>query len=101
MTSRRASRVRLYTLSVLPECREQLIGSALMDAVERRLRALRIGDMIIGVFPTNARAIEFYERRGAATFDSRVIQRIEPHDARMTELERTEACDASATGTPG
>ena len=73
MTSRRASRVRLYTLSVLPECREQLIGSALMDAVERRLRALRIGDMIIGVVATNARAIEFYERRGAAPFDSRLI----------------------------
>jgi ribosomal protein S18 acetylase RimI-like enzyme len=67
----------LYTLSVLPECRGQLIGSALMDAVESRLRELRIADMIIGVVATNARAIDFYEQRGAAPFDSRLLQRVE------------------------
>jgi len=68
----------LYTLSVLPECRRQLIGSALMDAVEARLRKLRIADMIIGVVATNVAAIEFYERRGAAPFDSRLSQRVQP-----------------------
>src|SRR2546429_6814187 len=51
----------LYTLSVLPACRGQLIGSALMDAVESRLRELRVADMIIGVVATNLAAIEFYE----------------------------------------
>lgn len=66
----------LYTLSVLPECRGALIGSELMDAVESRLRELRIADMIIGVVATNIAAIEFYERRGAAPFDSRLIQRV-------------------------
>jgi ribosomal protein S18 acetylase RimI-like enzyme len=67
----------LYTLSVLPECRGQLIGSALMDTVESRLRELGIADMVIGVVATNVAAIEFYERRGAAPFDTRLIQRIE------------------------
>ena len=49
-----------------------------MDAVEARLRKLRIADMIIGVVATNAQAIEFYERRGAAPFDSRLIQPVRP-----------------------
>jgi ribosomal protein S18 acetylase RimI-like enzyme len=68
----------LYTLSVLPECRRQLTGSALMDAVETRLRELDIADMIIGVVATNVAAIGFYERRGAARFDTRLIQRVQP-----------------------
>jgi ribosomal protein S18 acetylase RimI-like enzyme len=48
-----------------------------MDAVESRLRELGIADMIIGVVATNVAAIEFYERRGAAPFDSRLIQRVQ------------------------
>ena len=68
----------LYTLSVLPERRGQLIGSALTDAVESRVRELGIADMVIGVVATNVVAIEFYKRRGAVPFDSRLIQRIHP-----------------------
>lgn len=68
----------LYTLSVLPERRGQLIGSALTDAVESRVRELGIADMVIGVVATNVVAIEFYKRRGAVPFDSRLIQRIQP-----------------------
>lgn len=66
----------LYALSVLPDRRGQLVGSALMDAVESRLRRLGIRDMIIGVVATNVAAFEFYKRRGAAPFDSRLIQRV-------------------------
>jgi ribosomal protein S18 acetylase RimI-like enzyme len=68
----------LATLSVLPQFRGQGIGSALMDAVELRLREMGIADMAIKVIATNAEAIPFYERRGALPFDIQFIQRVEP-----------------------
>jgi hypothetical protein len=42
------------------------------------VRELGIADMVIGVVATNVVAIEFYKRRGAVLFDSRLIQRIQP-----------------------
>jgi len=66
----------LATLSVLPEFRGQGIGSALMDAVETRLREIGIPDMAITVIATNSEAIPFYERRGAVPFTTELIQRV-------------------------
>jgi len=68
----------LATLSVLPEFRGQGIGSALMDAVEARLRGMGIPDMAITVIATNTEAIPFYERRGAVRFITEFIQRVGP-----------------------
>jgi ribosomal protein S18 acetylase RimI-like enzyme len=68
----------LATLSVLPEFRGRGIGSALMDAVESRLKEMGIADMAIGVIATNNEAIPFYERRGAVPFVTQFIQPVEP-----------------------
>ena len=69
----------LATLSVLPEFRGRGIGSALMDAVESRLRKMGIADMAIGVIATNREAVPFYERRGAVPFLTQFIQRVQPN----------------------
>jgi ribosomal protein S18 acetylase RimI-like enzyme len=66
----------LATLAVLPAFRCQGLGSALMDAVEDRLRALDIADLVIGVIATNVEATRFYERRGAVPFHTELIQRV-------------------------
>lgn len=66
----------LATLAVLPASRRQGLGSALMDAVEDRLRALDITDLAIGVIATNAEATRFYARRGAVPFLTELIQRV-------------------------
>jgi ribosomal protein S18 acetylase RimI-like enzyme len=68
----------LATLSVLPEYRGQGIGSALMDAVEAKLRQMGIADMAIVVIATNSEAIPFYERRGAVPFITELVQRVLP-----------------------
>jgi len=54
----------LETLSVAPEERGNQVGTALMDAVEARLRERGIGDLAISVAATNVDAHRFYERRG-------------------------------------
>lgn len=66
----------LATLVVLPEWQRRGVGSALMDAVEARLRELGVHDLLIGVITTNTDAINFYERRGAAPFVTELIQRV-------------------------
>jgi ribosomal protein S18 acetylase RimI-like enzyme len=68
----------LATLSVLPEYRGQGVGSALMDAVEAKLRKMGIADMAIVVIATNSEAIPIYERRGAVPFITEFIQRVLP-----------------------
>jgi ribosomal protein S18 acetylase RimI-like enzyme len=68
----------LATLAVLPEHRGQGVGSALMDAVEARLRGLGIEDMTIDVISTNVDAIRLYERRGAVPFLTTFIHRLQP-----------------------
>jgi GNAT superfamily N-acetyltransferase len=70
----------LVTLVVLPEFRGQGVGSALMDAVEARLREAGIADLAIAVIATNTKAMPFYERRGAVPFVTEFIQRVQPID---------------------
>jgi ribosomal protein S18 acetylase RimI-like enzyme len=67
-------RGELVTLAVLPEHRGQGIGSALLTAVEAKLRELRVNDMVVAVISTNANAARLYERRGAVAFLTEYIQ---------------------------
>lgn len=66
----------LATLAVLPAWRGRGLGSALLDAVEARLRELSIKDMAIGVLTNNTDAARLYERRGAVPFLTKFIQRV-------------------------
>jgi ribosomal protein S18 acetylase RimI-like enzyme len=66
----------LSILAVLPEARGKGIGSALLDAVEARLRELRIDDMKIDVVTTNTDAMRLYERRGAVPLLTNLVQRV-------------------------
>ena len=66
----------LAILAVLPEARGQGVGSALLDAVEAKLRELQIDDMVIDVITTNTDAMRLYERRGALPFLTNFIQRV-------------------------
>jgi ribosomal protein S18 acetylase RimI-like enzyme len=66
----------LAILAVLPEARGEGVGSALLDAVEARLRELRIDDMVIDVITTNTDAMRLYERRGAVPFLTNFVQRV-------------------------
>ncbi len=77
----------LATLAVLPEFRGRGIGSALLNAVEARLREMGIEDMTIGVIATNSRAMAFYERRGAVPFLTQLIQRVQAVDAQAAAGE--------------
>jgi ribosomal protein S18 acetylase RimI-like enzyme len=71
----------LATLVVLPELQGQGVGSALIDAVEVRLGALGVEDMVIGVITTNTAAMRLYERRGAVPFVTEFIQRVQTQSA--------------------
>jgi ribosomal protein S18 acetylase RimI-like enzyme len=64
----------LAILAVLPEARGKGVGSALLDAVEARLRELQIKDMVIDVITTNTDAMRLYERRGALPFLTNFVQ---------------------------
>jgi ribosomal protein S18 acetylase RimI-like enzyme len=66
----------LAELAVLPEAHGKGIGSALLDAVEARLRKLQIDDMVIDVITTNTEAMRLYERRGALPFLTNFVQRV-------------------------
>jgi ribosomal protein S18 acetylase RimI-like enzyme len=54
----------IESLSVLPGHRGAGIGSALLDALEREIAALEIGDVIVGALPGNEAALRLYRRRG-------------------------------------
>jgi ribosomal protein S18 acetylase RimI-like enzyme len=54
----------LETLSVLPECRGEGIGQALIEAAWSQLEELGIDDMAITTTKTNVDAHRFYERQG-------------------------------------
>ncbi|HTD57983.1 MAG TPA: GNAT family N-acetyltransferase [Solirubrobacteraceae bacterium] len=71
----------LVILAVLPDWRGQGVGSALLDAVEARLRGLAVEDMVINVV-TNDDAMRLYRRRGAEPFVTELIQRVSPGDVR-------------------
>jgi ribosomal protein S18 acetylase RimI-like enzyme len=91
----------LATLAVLPESQGKGIGSAIMDAVDARLRKLGIEDMTIEAISTNTDAIRFYERRGAVPFLTRLIHRVQPDSprSRVEEEEREVGYrDASLAG---
>jgi ribosomal protein S18 acetylase RimI-like enzyme len=52
------------TLAVLPEERGCGLGTALLDAVDERLRGMEVTCLFIGVMAGNDDALRFYERRG-------------------------------------
>jgi len=54
----------IYHLAVAPEYRQQGLGSALMDEVERRLKAKGCLRAYLLVTPENVSALDFYSRRG-------------------------------------
>jgi ribosomal protein S18 acetylase RimI-like enzyme len=54
----------IESLSVLPKYRGSGLGSELLDALERHLRAKDVRDLVLGVLPGNTDAIRLYERRG-------------------------------------
>ncbi len=56
--------VELTSLSVAPDERDRGVGTLLLDEVERRLAALGIDGLVIGVDAVNDGALRFYERRG-------------------------------------
>jgi ribosomal protein S18 acetylase RimI-like enzyme len=66
----------LAILVVLPEARGKGVGSALLDAVEAKLRELQVDDMVIDVITTNTDAMRLYERRGALPFLTNFVQRV-------------------------
>jgi GNAT superfamily N-acetyltransferase len=68
----------LAILVVLPEARGGGVGSALLDAVETKLRELEIEDMVIDVITTNVDAMRLYEQRGAVPLLTKFVQRISP-----------------------
>jgi ribosomal protein S18 acetylase RimI-like enzyme len=49
---------------VLPEYRNQGIGTHLLDRLEQELADAGATDLILGTLPGNAAAIRMYERRG-------------------------------------
>ena len=54
----------IYSLSVAPEARRAGIGSRLLDAVDARLAALGIVDVVVAAMVENEDALRLYERRG-------------------------------------
>ncbi len=55
----------LVILAVLPDWRGLGVGSALLDAVEARLRDLGVEDMVINVITTNDDAMRLYPPAGS------------------------------------
>ena len=66
----------LITLTVLPAYRGRGVGSALLEAIEQRLRQRGITDLVIDAVTTNSEAIRLYERRGAVPFVTDYVQRV-------------------------
>ena len=64
--SRGALRGRLITIDVRDEQRRSGVGSALLRAVEERLRAAGVTSLILEVAVDNERALGFYARHGFA-----------------------------------
>jgi ribosomal protein S18 acetylase RimI-like enzyme len=64
------------TLSVASGARGQGIGSALLEAVEARLRELGISDVVIGVMAGNDDARRLYEKLGFKPFVTELIKRL-------------------------
>lgn len=54
----------IYSLSVAPAARGQGIGSALLDAVDERLHALGIEDVVVSAMVENSAALRLYASRG-------------------------------------
>jgi ribosomal protein S18 acetylase RimI-like enzyme len=54
----------IESVSVLPDYRNQGIGTRLLDRLEQELADAGATDLILGTLPGNAAAIRTYERRG-------------------------------------
>jgi ribosomal protein S18 acetylase RimI-like enzyme len=54
----------IESVSVLPDYRNQGIGTHLLDRLEQELADAGATDLILGTLPGNAAAIRMYERRG-------------------------------------
>jgi ribosomal protein S18 acetylase RimI-like enzyme len=66
-TWRTGARVgEIESVSVAPEHRGRGIGTRLLDALEERLAADGVHDLVLGVLPGNTAARRLYERRGYA-----------------------------------
>jgi ribosomal protein S18 acetylase RimI-like enzyme len=63
----------MYHLAVAPSYRNRGIGEALMDELERRLRAKGCIRYYLLVTKDNETAIRFYERRGWAVMDDLLV----------------------------
>lgn len=78
---RTASRfAELQSLAVLDGHRGSGIGSALLQRVYAELRALRIGELAIGVLATNHEAMRLYEREGFMPWVVVTLGKVPPGD---------------------
>ena len=59
----------VYHLAVRPEARHRGTGTALMDELERRLRARGCLKVYLLIAPDNREVVDFYERRGWGVMD--------------------------------
>ena len=75
----------IESVSVLPEYRNQGIGTRLLERLEHELADLGVTDLIRGTLPGNAAAIRMYERRGFQStwlYMSRFAGRPDPRNRR-------------------
>lgn len=72
----RGRTAELESLSVLPECRGEGIGSQLIEAVRGRLRDLGIEVWGLSVMDGNEAAMRLYERHGLRTFIHELVGRV-------------------------
>jgi len=57
----------IYSLSVAPDARGEGIGGQLLDAIDERLAALGIVDVVVAAMVENEDALRWYQRRGFVT----------------------------------
>jgi ribosomal protein S18 acetylase RimI-like enzyme len=74
---------QIESVSVLPDYRNQGIGTRLLDRLEQELADAGATDLILDTLPGNAAAIRMYERRGFQStwlYMSRFAGRPEPRN---------------------
>jgi ribosomal protein S18 acetylase RimI-like enzyme len=66
----------VYHLAVFPDCRGQGIGTALMEALEARLKARGCYKVLLLVRPDNLDVIDFYRRLGWEEMPVRILGKV-------------------------